>query len=280
MCTQFTTSTNWETSLPKILPSQLRSAIPLQVRLLTLPVELRLAILGLFAGDNIIPALKYSEFCRLFLSAPSSIHCPELKGIGPCRCRISTDVHSLLHVNRQLRREYIDVLKQNANILICHCNLFSRICVLEESLSFTRERISHLRRVSLSVNQSPTCGSNVFLGNDMIQTWPYRDNEHKTVLSSLGVFLSMFLSISCIDAFAKLEDISIFLGISKEPTFLALDERDMETIREIALWKLRSRLARLQRVQIQVDYGASWKRRSWTKTEGVWKDSETLKSDC
>lgn len=216
----------------------------------------------------------------MFLSAPSTTHDHEIKGIGPCTCRTSTDVHSLLHVNRQLRQEYIDVLKHNANILICHCNLFSNICVLEESLSFSKERISHLTRVSLSVKQSAARGSNCFLGDDMIQTWPCRDNEHGMVLSSFGVFLTMFLTISCIDAFANLEDISIFLEISKETTFVALDKRDMETILEIALWKLRSRLARLQRLHVQVDHGGSWKRQGWARVEGVWKETEALESSC
>ncbi|TLD39375.1 Succinate dehydrogenase iron-sulfur subunit [Venturia nashicola] len=282
MCTELTTTTNWETSItnssPSYIPSQ--SETTLQLRLLTLPTELRLAILGYVIDDNIIPALKYSEFCRLFLSAPSKTQTSEIKGIGPCTCRASTDVHSLLHVNRQLRKEYIDVLKQNANILICHCNLFSKIYVLEESLSFTKERISHLRRISFSVKQPPARGSNDFLGDGMIQTWPCRDNEHRRLLSSLGVFLTMFVTINCIDAFANLEEISIFLEISRGTTFEALDKRDMETILEIALWKLRSRLARLQRFHALVNHGTSWKRQSWDRLDGVWTGTGTLKSSC
>lgn len=277
MCTELTTATNWE-ELTHSTPSHLQPAIPFQVRLLTLPTELRLAILGYVAGDNMIPALKYSEFCRLFLSAPSAIHRPESESISPCTCRTSTDCHSLLHVNRQLRREYIDALKPNANILICHCNLFSKICVLEESLSFNKERISNLRRLSLSVKQSSARNSNVFLGDNMIQTWPYRDNEHRMALTSLGVHLAMFLTLSCIDALANLEDMSIFLEISKEKTFLALDVRDMGTLLEIVLWKMRSRLARLQRVNIQVDSGGSWKSQGWARVGVVWKATETLKS--
>lgn len=280
MCIELTTATNWETSISDSPPSHLRPAIPFPVRLLTLPTELRLGILGYVAGDNIIPALKYSEFCRLFLSAPSTNQRLDTKGITPCACRISTDSHSLLHVNRQLRQEYIDVLKENANILICHCNLFSRICALEESLSFSQERISHLRRVSLSVKQSPARSNNVFLGDDVIQTWPYRNHEHRMALTTLGVHLSMFLTISCIDAFANLEHISIFLEISKDTTFLALDKRDMETLLEIALWKTRGRLTRLQGVHVQVDHGRSWKRQGWARIKGVWQATETLKSSC
>lgn len=278
MCTGLTTTKNWGASLSQPSPSYLRPAIPLQLRLLTLPRELRFTILEYVVADNIIPALKYSEFCRSFLPSTPSDRPRETKYVESCTCQTSMDSHSPLHVNRQLRQEYFEVLKQNANIIICHCTLFSRICVLEQSLSSIKERLPDLKQLSISV-KSPI-RSNVFFGDDMVQTWPYRDYEHKMALTSLGVHLTMFLTINCIESFATLEHLSILWEINKEKTFQALDERDMETALQIVLWKTRGRLTRLRGVDVKIEHGRFWKNQRWARMQGVWKTSETLKSSC
>jgi len=280
MCTEFTTAANWEASLSLSSAPYLQPSIPL--RLLGLPKELRFKILEYVVADNVIPALKYSEFCRLFISTSSPKQSHEPKDIRPCTCRTSTDCHSLLHVNRQLRQEYVEVMKREANILVCHCDLFSRVHVLEQSLTsaFITAQISNLKRASISVTQSPKFNNAMFsYGEFTTQSCPYRNNEHGMALTNLGVHLTMFLTINCIDAFANLEHLS-FLWEMQTETFLLLDDEDMQTVLEIVLWKTRSRLPKLRAIDVQIKHEGHRKRQAWVKTQTVWKPCKTMSSNC
>jgi hypothetical protein len=292
MCNKLDTIIKWGGSLPNSYNSYSQRAMP--HRLLTLPNDVRLKVLEYVAADYVIPALAYSEFCRLFLSSTSlhQSHTPE--DLSPCTCQRPTETigqqplsrpsqilrHSLLHVNRQLRQEYIGILKREINVLICHCTLFSKIEVLERSLtpSFTQEYISKLKQLSISVKQTKNL-INFFSDCSGAQTWPHWDSEHRIALTSLGVHLTMFLNINGIDAFANLEHLSILWEIHSKKTFLLLDDSDMETALEIIQWKTRSKLARLRTVNLQVEHGSHWKRQKWMKTREGWEFCEKAISD-
>jgi hypothetical protein len=168
MSNKLDTIIKWEESLSSSYTSYSQRTIP--QRLLTLPKNLRIRVLKYVAADYVIPAVAYSEFCRLFLSSTSLHQSHTPKDLSPCTCQRPTETtdeqplsrpnqihrHSLLHVNRQLRQEYISILNREINVLMCHCTLFSKIEVLEQSLtpSFTQEYISKLKRLSISVRQT------------------------------------------------------------------------------------------------------------------------------
>jgi hypothetical protein len=290
MSTGFNTTIKLE---PSVFPSYPERAIPL--RLLAFPKELRLNILEYVAADNAMSALDYFEFCRLFLSSSSPKQACGLRDLPACTCQTPIKridkggfvgqnqvlSHPVLRVNRQLRHEYIDILHREANLLICHCTLFSRIGALEQNLTpaFTKEHVSRLKELSISVKHTNAL-FNISFGYSGPQTWPSRDDEHRMALTSLGVHLTSFLGINGINPFQNVEQLTIYWVMHTKKTFRSLDDSDMETVLELVLWKTGSRLTKLKDVELQVEHGGLWKRRRWMKTRGVWKHKGTVVRDC
>src|ERR1700753_2720638 len=96
-------------------------------KLFNLPKEIRLSILEHFCSGVLISVPFYLTLCGQSSKVTLLVPPCEYKGnpkARPCRLHFTPFSHAMLRVNRELREDYISVLRHECNLIICHCTIF------------------------------------------------------------------------------------------------------------------------------------------------------------
>jgi hypothetical protein len=185
----------------------------------------------------------------------------------------------MLRVNRELREDYISVLRHECNLIICHCTIFKHYEVLANCFTpkFTATHVERLHSLSTVLRHSPILFT-PFYGYDGPQARPSNSAEHDQALTTLGVHISLLLGINGTNPFKNLEQLTIYWDTHTKETLLALNTADLDDVMDLVDWKTRSRLLKLRVFRLHVEHGDQWKRCEWLKIDAHWSQSGELQN--